>query len=63
MNFTKRPDRNQNMMSDEMGKRGGYGSKEPSTKQKLMKTLMKFKKNKRPSTTGKGGMATVKIDF
>ena len=47
---------------DGMGKRGGGSSKDLSSKAKLMKTLMKFKKSKRPSTN-KGGMATVKIDF
>jgi hypothetical protein len=59
MNFTRRPDHSDNMMDE--GKRG-YGAKEQSSKQKLMKTLMKFKKTKRPSAS-KGGMATVKIDF
>ena len=58
MNFNRRPDRSKNLQNEDLGNRG----KEASSKQKLMKTLLKFKKNKKP-TAGKGGMNTVKIDF
>ena len=46
-----------------MRRRGGASGNEVSTKQKLMKTLAKFKKAKKGPTSTKGGMATVKIDF
>jgi len=39
-----------------------YGSKDMNSKQKLMKTMLKFKKSKKPTTSNKG-MATVKMDF
>ena len=46
-----------------MRRRGGASGNEVSTKQKLLKTLAKFKKAKKGSTSTKGRMNTVKIDF
>lgn len=62
MNFIERPDRSRNLDNDEFVAKKSYNSKDTSAKQKLMKTLLKFKKNKRPPAN-KGGMQTVKLDF
>ena len=60
LNFMQRPEKSSNMVEQEM--KASYG-KDMSSKAKLMKTLLKFKKSKRPSTTNPRGMQTVKMDF
>ena len=59
-NFVRRPEKSSNLDREEI--RGRGNNKQEGVKDRLMKTLLKFKKNKKP-TTSKGGMATVKIDF